>query len=212
MKALLTMHWQRCLGTKLGLTGTDGNDACICKISPKTGSITEYQIPTPGAFPLGITTGPDGNLWFTENSGEQIGKISPITGNIIEYHMPVIGDDPENIITSPGGDLWFTESDGDIGAISPVTGVIALYPAGGNDITTGPDGNLWFTEVCVNEIGTFSPNNAWNTTDYFIRTTNSDPIDIAMGPDGNLWFTNRDGSIGKLSPLTGKITEYPVPN
>jgi len=107
--------------------------------------------------------------------------------------------------------LWFTESDGDIGNISPVTGVITLYPAEGTDIIIGSDEHLWFTEADVNEIGTFSPTNAWNTTDYFIRTANSGPVDITLGPEGNLWFTNNDGTIGELSPLTGKITEYTVP-
>jgi virginiamycin B lyase len=54
---------------------------------PKTGDVTEYNIPSPNASPsspFAITIGTDGNLWFTE-VGYDVGKISPKTGKIIEY-------------------------------------------------------------------------------------------------------------------------------
>jgi virginiamycin B lyase len=60
----------------------------IGKISPGTGSITEYDIPASLYFhsnPEGITAGPDGNLWFMEYGGNRIGKISPTDGKITEY-------------------------------------------------------------------------------------------------------------------------------
>jgi streptogramin lyase len=40
------------------------------------GTITEFPIPTANSQPRGITAGPDGNLWFTESSGDKIGRIS----------------------------------------------------------------------------------------------------------------------------------------
>jgi hypothetical protein len=44
---------------------------------------SHYSTPTPGAIdplgpPTGITTGPDGNIWFTEGSGKAGGGPSPI--------------------------------------------------------------------------------------------------------------------------------------
>jgi len=41
-----------------------------------TGKLTDYPIPTGRSFALGITRGPDGNLWFVENNSDQIGKIT----------------------------------------------------------------------------------------------------------------------------------------
>ncbi len=40
------------------------------------GVVTELPIPTANSSPFGITTGPDGNLWFTESSAGQIGRIT----------------------------------------------------------------------------------------------------------------------------------------
>jgi streptogramin lyase len=42
-----------------------------------SGKITEFAILTAGSLPVGITSGPDGNLWFTESGGNQIGRITP---------------------------------------------------------------------------------------------------------------------------------------
>ena len=42
------------------------------------GAIAESApIPTSNSVPDGITAGPDGNLWFTEQTGNKIGRISP---------------------------------------------------------------------------------------------------------------------------------------
>ena len=41
------------------------------------GTMTLYPIPTSGAGPNAIVTGPDGNLWFTELEGNKIGRVTP---------------------------------------------------------------------------------------------------------------------------------------
>ncbi len=52
----------------------------IGRITTK-GKITEFPLPTRcesplGCEPFGITAGPDGNLWFTESSGNKIWRIT----------------------------------------------------------------------------------------------------------------------------------------
>jgi hypothetical protein len=42
---------------------------------------------TGGSNPEGITTGPDGALWFTERGGNQIGRITP-SGQVREFPLP----------------------------------------------------------------------------------------------------------------------------
>jgi len=70
----------------------------IGKISPKTGKITEYNVPTPSGSPSYITVGRDGSLWFIEtdliahdnfyevlNSG--IYKFSPKDDKVTPYNV-----------------------------------------------------------------------------------------------------------------------------
>ena len=41
--------------------------------------ITEYPLPTPDSAPGGLTVGPDGALWFTENDANKIGRLALVT-------------------------------------------------------------------------------------------------------------------------------------
>ena len=96
--------------------------------------ITEYPIPTPSSVPEDIAAGPDGNLWFTESTGNKIGRITP-QGAITEYPIPTVFSNPVGIAAGPDGNVWFTEFNGD--KIGPV--VDRLPPPA----KTGPVGSPW---------------------------------------------------------------------
>jgi virginiamycin B lyase len=122
--------------------------------------ITEFTTGlTAGGAPADITTGPDGNLWFTEQAG--LGGIGRITtgGAVTEYAAGLtpgfsIGDVPSHITAGPDGALWFTGEGGNglIGRLDPAGASVTEYTTGltagmkPTGIALGPDGNLWFTE------------------------------------------------------------------
>ena len=112
---------------------------------------------TAGSFPVGITAGPDGNLWFTEAGGNRIGRITP-AGVITEFSAGLTAGGGLDLITAgPDGNLWFTENCGNrIGVITPAGVIVELSiptvfssPGG---ITAGP-GGIWFAESGGNKIG-----------------------------------------------------------
>src|SRR5260370_14583492 len=113
-------------------------------------SITEFPIPTAASSPVGIASGPDGNLWFTESGVNNIGRITP-TGTISEFPIPTAGTTAQSIASGPGGNLWFTETSvNNIGTITP-TGTITDIPiptaaTAPFIIASAPDGTLSFTE------------------------------------------------------------------
>src|SRR5262249_43425841 len=65
--------------------------------------------------PQGITSGPDGNLWFTQQAAKQVGRITT-AGAITAF--PVTGH-PFEITTRPDLAIWFTQSDARIGRHDP---------------------------------------------------------------------------------------------
>ena len=181
-------------------------------------TINEYQIVN--RYPRGITTGPDGNIWFTEESGNKIGRITP-GGSVTEFPIPTPDSGPYGITAGPDGNLWFSEAyTGKIGRIataSPNTITEFQLPAPDSEpmgITAGPDGNIWFTELnkfTGNKIGRITPGGV--ITEFPIPTPDSGSYDITAGPDGNLWFaeayTNKIGRIATASPNT--IKEFTIP-
>ena len=177
--------------------------------------VTEFSAGiTPGAFPSGITAGPDGNLWFTEVFGNRIGRITPL-GVVTEFSAGITaGAGLGGITPGPDGNLWFTENNGNrIGRITPL-GVVTEFSAGiaaGAQplpgITAGPDGNLWFTEQSGNRIGRITPLGVVTEFSAGI-TANGQPNGITAGPDGNLWFTESNGDrIGRIT-TAGVVTEF----
>ena len=99
-----------------GLYGTGG----IGRIT------TSGQLSFPGSGssivnPTGITAGPDGALWFTNNgdgTGTTIGRITT-SATLYSYSGTGI-DGPEWITPGPDGALWFTNNTGNsIGRITP---------------------------------------------------------------------------------------------
>jgi virginiamycin B lyase len=97
-------------------------------VATPTPTIAEFALPTAcgatGCAPAGITRGPDGNLWFTEQGGNHIGRITP-AGTIEEFALPTTCTiehpcEPAGITSGPDGNLWFTEQAANqIGRISP---------------------------------------------------------------------------------------------
>ena len=103
--------------------------------------MTEFTAGITNPMLANITAGPDGNLWFTENSipGQgTIGRITP-AGVVTEF---VVGDENVNInnlAAGPDGNIWFTETDFSqpnnnwVGRITP-TGNITRFTLGSSHL------------------------------------------------------------------------------
>src|SRR5581483_11295678 len=90
------------------------------------GAATHFALQTKNSQPAGITTGPDGHLWFTEFTADKIGRITP-AGAITEFPLPAKGG-PYGIAAGPDGNLWFALQKADsIGRMTP-TGVVKVFP------------------------------------------------------------------------------------
>jgi virginiamycin B lyase len=111
--------------------------------------------------PQGITSGPDGALWFTNDSlmrrhvTDDDGSIGRMTtsGEVSDYKntkaAPDVIESPRSIIVGPEGALWFVNGgNSSIGRIT-VSGSRSDYTGYGivapTDLTAGPDGAIWFT-------------------------------------------------------------------
>src|ERR1700728_2100151 len=102
---------------------------CPSALAAPLGQITEFSsgLQAGNASILqDIAAGPDGNLWFTDESCQgisgnpcAIGRITP-SGTITEFPIG-LSSDPFDIAAGPDGNLWFTNDTipAAIGRISP---------------------------------------------------------------------------------------------
>jgi streptogramin lyase len=175
------------------------------------GPIQEFPIPTAASKPTGITSGPDGAVWFTETEANKIGRITS-TGSITEFDIPTAISQPTAITTGPDGNLWFTESAVNaIGQLTP-SGSFTQFtiltpnsePAG---ITSELDGNLWFTERATSKIAKITPSGT--ITEFSTLFASDAPAGIAPGPLGggeSVWFVGTSGNHVGFQGLTSGVS------
>jgi hypothetical protein len=203
------------------------------------GVVTEFLIPNAGsnlgpygAEPIGITTGADGNLWFTETYGNYIGELDPVRGVINQYLLPNSLTSPYDITSGPDGNLWFTTwgRGTDVGKLS-TTGALSEVPlshASGQDvgITSGPDGNVWFTEYSDGIIGRINLSGSGNTppaqpADTTVTVTATSPAYAGQNvtltaavvggtatPGGTVQFEVGGTALGPAQTLTNGVATY----
>jgi streptogramin lyase len=171
------------------------------------GALQQFTIPF-DCNPNGITTGPDGNLWFTGEHGDSIGRLTP-GGEFTRFGIPSAGSGPVDITAGPDGNLWFTEGSG--GRIGRITtdGHVDEFPLPASHqpgaIAAGADGNLWFTQVRRDGIGRITAAGEFSEVPLPVA---GEARGITAGPDGNIWFTTTAGRIapGSVSNCTADAT------
>jgi streptogramin lyase len=184
--------------------------AAVLAAGAQATTIQEFPVTVhPGSDPLGITGGPDGNLWFTDGgTTHAIGRITP-SGTITEFTSGLTHGVPNDITSGPDGNMWFTETGASSNAVGKITpaGAITEFTTGLNsgsapsNITVGPDGNMWFLDDGpTRAIGRITT--AGVITEVNAPTPNSNLEDLTVGADGNMWYTNRGDhpGIGRVTP------------
>ncbi len=202
----------------------DGGPAARIGRYRSSGELTWFNLTAFGANPLilGLTTGPDGNLWFSvalrkadgTPDGSAIGRMTP-QGTQTAFPVPsaaaFANQTSAGIAGGPGGTVWFTEpASGRVGRITPGGSIsefrLSSSSAGPRQITSGRDGAIWFTEAS-GKIGRIDPSG--ELREFEVPDTSaipSRPEGIAGAPDGSLVFTDpgqnkvgRVTSVGSMS-------------
>lgn len=158
-----------------------------------------------GDAPHGITAGPDGNVWFVNQAGDEVGRITP-DGTISTFNLSS-GVEAWNIVAGSDGNLWLTELAA--GKIAKVTtaGAVSEFtiPTPGSvpkGITAGPGGSLWFVESATNKVGVITTGGSF--TEYALPV-GANPTDIAFA-DGNFYVTEPGiNQIARVTPA-GVVT------
>ncbi len=144
------------VGEVLDITaGPDGNLWGINQFSTSllrmsvTGASSSFPAVS-GATGGAVTSGADGNIWFTYIVGGQsrVGKMTT-SGTLVDtYALPAPADGALAMTSGPDGNVWLAEwNPGRIAKVS-TAGVITEYPVsngGLQGIAVGGDGNIWFT-------------------------------------------------------------------
>lgn len=199
------------------------------------GQVTEFPVPDTShannyVYPCEITSGPNGDLWFTISGGYYSMAVGEMKtdGTLTEFPNDVNsqgaagGGCGGGITTGADGNLWhadFVSASYSVSAYSGIdrtnttgTGTLFDLPwqcntaVGVSSTVTGSDGNVWFIQSpsCgQTEISKITPS---GTVSSYPVTV--DPRSLTAGPDGALWFIAK-GYLGRMT-TSGDVTLYPI--
>jgi hypothetical protein len=110
-----------------------------------TGSWAKFVVPTSN-FPLAITAGPDGVLWFTANSAvgsiSTVYRISVYGKDLYEFPLGGTGVAATGITVGPDGNIWAANATGN--SLARLASIYTLTAAttgtGGGSIISSPSG------------------------------------------------------------------------
>src|SRR5437588_4715991 len=182
-------------------------------------SITEFPVPTAIAGqPVGITSGPDGALWLTEQGAtqDQIGQVSTV-GAFQLFNLTTGASLPGDIVTGPDGALWFVQTGAGEAGRTDTSGQTQEFSLGKgstpHSLTSGPGQAISIADAGLRQIREIATNGSLLLA---ANLPSGSPEGITIGPDGNVWFTNpADNSIETLpaGPFSAAppFKEFPIP-
>jgi len=171
--------------------------------------VNSYAVPAASASLQGITTAPDGTIWFAETTAKRLGHIIPCqtaSCNVTDYGPPpsVEITFPIQLAVDRGGVVWFTDHGrGQFGSFNPSTGEWRVFGIGycsesynpdcpvglPNAISLDSNGMVWFSEHFAGRVAKYDPTTG-SLTEYFVPATTVPYIWWMWPGPGNLvWFT-----------------------
>lgn len=147
--------------------------------------------------PVGLTFGPDGNLYVASALSHAVLRYHRTTGAILGSFASGGGlSDPRQLNFGPDGNLYVSEaSTNSILRFDGASGApLGTFASGGNldgptSFTFGPDGDLYVGSVLNDRVKRYDG----RTGAYlgnFVSTNLDGPHDLAFGPDGELYVSN----------------------
>jgi len=189
------------------------------EVSELKATVRSWDVPTKGGKPYAVTVGPDGSVWFSEESANKIGQLDPKTGKCKEY--PITEEKnvaPHGLAADSNGNVWFAASlGGFIGRLDPNSGKVTVYKMP-DPKATDPEslafdrkGILWFTVQNANMVGKLDPTSGMITLKP-APSANAHPTGIIVMQQGFPVFAEPGANkIGSIAPDSFLAHDFSLP-
>ncbi|MGZ6134916.1 MAG: virginiamycin B lyase family protein [Myxococcaceae bacterium] len=152
--------------------------------------------------PVGITFGPDGNVYVAAGDTDHVLRFDPATGAPMGvFTSGAAFQSPRNVNFGPDGAFYL--ADGILNQILRFDGATGKFDrvfitdptlSGPTSFTFGPDGNVYVVSVFTNRVLQFDGTTGALIGPFATAGLNQ-PHDVSFGPDGNLYVTNSGSTV-----------------
>src|SRR3972149_5126062 len=173
-----------------GILWFTGQSGVYGRVDPATGKVDAWKAPK-GVGPYGITTTPNGDVWYASLAGDHIAKIDTVSGDALMVQPPRPGVGPRRIWSDSKGLLWVSFwTTGEVGRYDPLNKAWKVWSLpkskrGCYAVFVDDKDKVWLTDFEANAILRFDP--ATEAFESFPSNKSRASVRQILGRPGELW-------------------------
>jgi virginiamycin B lyase len=185
-----------------GVLWFTGQNGIYGRLDPAVGEVEVFQAPR-GRGPYGITTTPDGDVYYASLAGNHIARIDLATGEATVLEPPTAGQGARRVWTDSTGRIWVSEwNAGQVALYDPADGSWQEWKLPGAmpqayAVYVDEQDRVWLSDFGNNALVRFDP-----MTEEFISFPLPSPsasVRQILGRPGEIW--GAESSVDKLIVL-----------
>jgi len=173
-----------------GILWFTGQNGVYGRVDPASGKVDVWKAPK-GVGPYGITTTPNGDVWYASLAGDHIAKIDTVSGDALVVPPPRPNVGPRRIWSDSKGILWvsFWRS-GEVARFDPAAKAWKVWGLPNRDegcyaVFVDDKDKVWLSDWPGNALVVFDP-----VTEKFVSfASNRNRADVRhiLGRPGEVW-------------------------
>lgn len=173
-----------------GILWFTGQNGVYGRVEPATGKVEAWKAPR-GVGPYGITTTPNGDVWYASLAGDHIAKIDTVSGDALVVPPPKPGVGPRRIWSDSKGLLWVSLwNTGEVGRYDPMAKTWKVWPLpkskqGCYAVFVDDKDKVWLTDWPANAIVRFDP--VTEKFESFPSDRRNASVRQLLGRPGEMW-------------------------
>lgn len=173
-----------------GILWFTGQNGVYGRVDPASGKVDAWKAPK-GVGPYGITTTPNGDVWYASLAGDHIAKIDTVSGDAMMVQPPKPGVGPRRVWSDSKGLLWVSFwNTGEVGRYDPNGKTWKVWPLpkskqGCYAVFVDDKDIVWLADWSANAIVRFDP--ATEKFDSFPSDRRNSSVRQMLGRPGELW-------------------------
>ena len=173
-----------------GILWFTGQGGIYGRLEPETGNIKVFDAPR-GRGPYGITTTPDGSVYYASLANSYVGRIDPQTGEAAVLESPTAGQGARRVWSDSQGRVWVSEwNAGQVAVYDPANDSWREWKLPGNNpqayaVYVDDQDIVWLSDFGANALVRFDPSLEQFTV-YELPSPNAAVRQI-LGRPGEVW-------------------------
>ena len=173
-----------------GILWFTGQSGVYGRLNPSTGAMQVFEAPR-WAGPYGITSTPDGSVYYASLAGSYVGRIDPQTGEATVLEPPTPEQGARRVWSDSRGRVWLSEwNAGQVAVYDPATGSWSEWKLPGSNpmayaVYVDEQDIVWLSDFGANALVRFDPATEEFTV-YELPSSDSAVRQI-LGRPGEVW-------------------------